>query len=153
MATFASTGMKDSSQDQSNLKMREKMLSENNEVTSPRGSREVQYSMPKKTVHYNYQSGSKDALKHRLALQSSNDTDSKNLAPFKNGTQMSFKGEPLQSPLYQSDKNTNFQSQTSMPRQDDATNPSEGMQAPGLINSFTNEQSIRRNSIGLESKE
>lgn len=86
MATFASTGMKDSSQDQSNLKMREKMLSENNEGISPRGSREVQYSMPKKTVHYNYQSGSKDALKHRLALQSSNDTDSKNLAPFKNGT-------------------------------------------------------------------
>jgi len=64
------------------------MNSENNEAISPRDSREVQYAMPKKTVHYNYQSGSKDALKHRLALQSPHESDK--AAPFKNGTQLSY---------------------------------------------------------------
>lgn len=69
------------------------MNSEPHEGNSPRDSREIQYAMPKKTVHYNYQSGSKDALKHRLALQSPN--ESEKAAPFKNGTQLSYKGDPL----------------------------------------------------------
>ena len=84
-------------------------MGSDNEPISPRDSKEV-YAMPKKTVHYNYQSGSKEALKHRIALQSPTYIESEKVAPFKNGTQLSFKGEPLNSPMYQSDKNTNFQS-------------------------------------------
>ena len=71
--------------------------------------------------------GSKESLTSntKLALKLPKDSSNHNIAspPFKNGTQLSFKGEPLTSPLYQSDRNTNFQSQTSMPRNDqDNTN-------------------------------
>ena len=156
MATFAtSTGLRESSQN-SPGQLRDNMVSETNtDVHSPRGSREVTYSMPKKTVHYSNYTGSKEALQQRLKLMSPNESSEKaSIPPFKNGTQLSFKGEPLQSPLNQSDKNTNFQSQTSMPRNDEAnTNPSDGGANPALMNSFTGEVSMRRNSIGLESKE
>ena len=76
MATFAtSTGLRESSQANSGALLKDKVLSENNDITSPRDSRERTYQMPKKTVHYNYNTGSKEALKHRLALQSPNESE------------------------------------------------------------------------------
>ena len=134
------------------------MLSET-DARSPRDSREVVYRdfelQPKKTVAYNYHAGSNTNLKLTSRRNLGSPTVSQGMAPFKNGTQLSFKAEQLNSPLYRSDENTNIQSLKSMPRGEDATQSDSQPMALGQMNSFARDMSTKdtalNNSAGVNS--
>lgn len=134
------------------------MLSET-DARSPGASREVPYRdfemQPKKTVNYNFHAGSNTNLKQgRRNLQSPTVSHGLSGAPFKNGTQLSFKAEPLNSPMYQSDQNANIQSLRSIPRAEDATQSDSQPVPLGQMNSFARDSTkdtAQNQSAGVNS--
>ena len=90
-------------------------------------------------MNYNFHGGSNTNLKQVRGRVLASPTVSPGMGPFKNGTQLCFKGEALHSPQYQSDhpavlsnQNNNVKSLSNIPRNETAAQ-SEAQPAPQLV--------------------
>lgn len=134
------------------------MLSDNGPF-SPRDSREVGSGdfelQPKKHVNYNYPGSNRAIAGHRRNAPSPVAGKQGALAPFKaGGTQLSFKGDALASPLYSDGNANNAASMRSMPRVEE-THASADSQPAAALNSFVHYGSTKdtalNNSAGVHS--